>query len=173
MKWSHVCMCNHVCVFANNARAELCVCACLIIVVLSGFSRNSSLSPLLLSLSLIVSLFQMFNLYAVTSNSMCFCLSFSLSLSRSPCSLIIKVHWYIITVHIYLKSHLGEWEASPPLLWLCIIKCYYLHPVQLLSHPLIKSAALRKLTTSYANWKRKKTGLPRKHGQYVRVWDCV
>lgn len=81
------------------------------------------------------------------------CFRLSLYLPRSPCSLIIKVHWYIITVHIYLKSRLGEWEASPPLLCLCIIKCYYLHPVQLLSHPLIKSAPLRKLTTSYANWK--------------------
>lgn len=44
----------------------------------------------------------------------------------------------------------------PPLLWLRIIKCYYLHPVRLLSHPLIKSAALRKLTTAYANLKREK-----------------
>lgn len=64
-----------------------------------------------------------------------------------PRSHIIKVLWYIITVHIYLKSPLGEYAASPPLLSLRIIKCYYLHPassIQLLSQPLITSTALNK-----------------------------
>lgn len=60
------------------------------------------------------------------------------------CSNIIKVLWYVITVHIYLKSPLGECVASPPLLSLRIIKCYYLHPVRLLSQPLITSTALNK-----------------------------
>lgn len=60
---------------------------------------------------------------------------------------IIKVLWYIITVHIYLKSPLGECLASPPLLSLRIIKCYYLHPVRLLSQPLITSTALNKKKT--------------------------
>lgn len=95
-------------------------------------------------------------------------------LSRSPCCLVIKVHWYIITVHIYLKSHLSEWEASPPLLSLCIIKCYYLHPVQLLSHPLIKSTALRKLMTPYANWKKKKIKETEKHKLATKaVFQCA
>lgn len=104
----------------------------------------------------------MLDLYAVTSNSRA-SVFLSFPLSHSPCCLVIKVHWYIITVHIYLKSHLSEWEASPPLLSLCIIKCYYLHPVQLLSHPLIKSTALRKLMTPYANWKKKREKEIEKH----------
>lgn len=60
----------------------------------------------------------------------------------------------------------------PPLLWLCIIKCYYLHPVRLLSHPLIKSVALRKLTTSYANWKTEGGGGQRKKQARHSGLDC-
>lgn len=65
MKWSCVYTCH--CAF-------VCVCACLIIAALFIFCTNSSLCAL--SLSIIVSWFQMFHLYAVTSNSACFCLSF-------------------------------------------------------------------------------------------------
>lgn len=86
---------------------------------------------------------------------------------------IIKVLWYIITVHIYLKSPLGEYAASPPLLSLRIIKCYYLHPVQLLSQPLITSTALNKktsLTTSEANWKQKKKKKKRRVNEDVQLW---
>lgn len=77
-----------------------------------------------------------------------------------PRSHIIKVLWYIITVHIYLKSPLGEYAASPPLLSLRIIKCYYLHPASSFSasHSLHPQLWIKKtsLTTSEANWKQKK-----------------
>lgn len=69
--------------------------------------------------------FGMFPLWVLVFSS----IFLSISFLRSH---IIKVLQYIITVHIYLKSLLGECAASLPLLSLRIIKCYYLHPLVLL-----------------------------------------